>query len=114
MTPRAAALYDKYDKTWFANRVAELEEERDEQERSFELYYTASMRGIKMWQEKTGEDMVWPDQGHLIVWLIEKTYDLEEELNLRAKWNAQVSALNLEFAKQLSRLRETRRQLNES
>lgn len=27
LTPRASALYDKYDKSWFANRVAELEED---------------------------------------------------------------------------------------
>ncbi len=27
MSPRAAALYPKYDKDWFANRVAYLEEE---------------------------------------------------------------------------------------
>jgi hypothetical protein len=72
LSPRAASLYDKYDKTWFANEVARLEGEIADWEASFELYYTASMRGIKMWQEATGKDMVWPDQGELTAWLIEK------------------------------------------
>ena len=53
-------------------RIVELEDQIKEYEQSFELYYDASMRGIKMWQEATGRDMVWPDKADLIVWLLEK------------------------------------------
>ena len=52
-------------------RIVELEDQIKEYEQSFELYYDASMRGIKMWQEATGRDMVWPDKADLIVWLLE-------------------------------------------
>jgi hypothetical protein len=47
-----------------------LEDELKEYEQSFELYRAASLRGIKMWQEVTGRDLVWPDQADLIVWLL--------------------------------------------
>ena len=40
------------------------------------------MRGIKMWQEVTGKDMVWPDKGDLTVWLLEKLEEKEETLQL--------------------------------
>jgi len=67
-----------------------LETQLAERDASFELYWSASMRGIKMWQEATGEDMVWPDQAHLIVWLLEKLTQVEEEL---VEANEEISAL---------------------
>ncbi|MHC4736478.1 MAG: hypothetical protein ACYTDW_18765 [Planctomycetota bacterium] len=85
LTPRAAALYDKYDKPWFANEVARLEKEVEEWEASFDLYHAASMRGIKMWQEATGKDMVWPDQGELTAWLIEKLDKILEHITDNGK-----------------------------
>ena len=43
-------------------------------EASFELYDDASMRAIRMWQDATGEESIWPDQAYLIVWLMDKVF----------------------------------------
>ncbi|HEC65264.1 MAG TPA: hypothetical protein ENI23_08220 [bacterium] len=64
------------------DRILELEEQVKEYEQSFDLQYDASMRGIKMWQEATGRDMVWPDKADLVVWLIEKLEKKERTLQL--------------------------------
>lgn len=53
--------------------------------------HDADMRGIKMWQQATGKDMAWPDQGKLVVWLLEQlevaltAIDAWRELNEVAK-----------------------------
>lgn len=63
-------------------RIVELEDQIKEYEHSFDLQYDASMRGIKMWQEATGRDMVWPDKAELTAWLIEKLDEKEKTLQL--------------------------------
>jgi hypothetical protein len=52
--------------------LAASEAENAELKQSFDLYYAAEMRGIKMWQEATGKDMIWPDGGKLTAWLLER------------------------------------------
>jgi DNA-binding transcriptional regulator YdaS (Cro superfamily) len=39
---------------------------------TFDLRWKADMRAIKAWQEKTGEELVWPDHADLCVWLLAK------------------------------------------
>ncbi len=40
---------------------------------SLDLIYAADQRGIKMWQEAhLGNDLVWPDRGKMIFWLLEQ------------------------------------------
>lgn len=49
-----------------------------ERERLFEAMWAADQRGIKMWQEKhPGKDNVWPDQGNLVAWMLERITELE-------------------------------------
>ena len=62
------------------DRILELEAEVKEYQQSFDLQYDASMRGIKMWQEATGRDMVWPDKAELTAWLIERLDEKEKTL----------------------------------
>jgi hypothetical protein len=59
-------------------KIHELKKELLGWEERFNLYYLATMRGIKMWQAEHPErgELVWPDQGELICWLIEQ---LDEE-----------------------------------
>ncbi len=43
----------------------------EDHEKSFSLQWEASLRGIKMWQAANpGNDMVWPDRGDMVAWLI--------------------------------------------
>jgi hypothetical protein len=48
-----------------------------EHELSFDLRWAADMRAIKLWQEKTGKELVWPDHADLVVFLGEKVSRLE-------------------------------------
>ena len=41
-------------------------------EASFEVFHAAELRGIKIWQQATGKNMVWPDKGKLTAWLCER------------------------------------------
>jgi hypothetical protein len=54
-------------------RLGEVERERDEQEQSFDLRWSADMRAIKRWQAAhPGKELVWPDHADLCVWLLEQ------------------------------------------
>lgn len=54
-------------------RVAELESEIDEYERTFKFRWRADQRAIKRWQEANpGNDLVWPDHADLVIWLSEE------------------------------------------
>ena len=64
---------------WALEYITKLEAEIADWEASFELYDSASMRAIKMWKERTGEDKTWPDQAKLIVWLMEEYEALIKE-----------------------------------
>lgn len=53
--------------------VAALIEEMKERDRSFEIHWNCSQRAIKEWQKNhPGNDLVWPDQARLMVWLMEQ------------------------------------------
>lgn len=41
-----------------------------EWQQSFDLYHDAQQRGIKAWQEATGQHHVWPDSANLMTWLL--------------------------------------------
>jgi hypothetical protein len=59
------------------DQIRKLREELDDHEKSFSLRWEADMRAIKIWQEKTGRTMVWPDHTDLLVWLMEQLDDAE-------------------------------------
>jgi hypothetical protein len=62
---KKAALAFQYDEA-MASELAEWKA-------SFDLYYDASQRAIKMWQEAHPDQAdIWPDQANLIVWLMEE------------------------------------------
>ena len=48
-----------------------------EQENIFNLRRDADMRAIKLWQEQTGEALIWPDHTDLCVWLLGRIDALE-------------------------------------
>ena len=70
-------------------RIARLEQERDELQATFDLRWKADMRAIKMWQAAhPGNDQVWPDHADLVVWLGEQlSADCEDFLDLNEYWN---------------------------
>jgi len=55
-----------------ARAILHLVEENKEWGKSFEIYHDAQMRGIGMWQAKTGRVDTWPDTAYLTSWLIEE------------------------------------------
>lgn len=62
-----------------------------EMARVFDLRWDADMRAIKLWQEAhPGNDLVWPDHVDLVVWLMEETETLENDLDfaLEAAFNS--------------------------
>ena len=55
-----------------SDRVADAVEDSIEMNHIFDLRHKADMRGIKMWQEKTGKNLTWPDHADIVVFLLEK------------------------------------------
>ncbi len=56
-----------------ATRIAELEQEKADEQASFDLRWKADMRAIKRWQaEQPGRELTWPDHADLCVWLLER------------------------------------------
>lgn len=49
-----------------------LKKQVHELESSLNRIHDADHRGIKMWQDATGRDKVWPDRGQMIFWLLEQ------------------------------------------
>ncbi len=43
-----------------------------EQDRASDLRWNADMRAIKLWQDRTGKTLVWPDHADLCVWLLDQ------------------------------------------
>lgn len=62
-----------------AKAIVKYLQELIEHEQSFKLHHEADLRGIKMWQEKTGKTNTWPDHGKLICFLLEKIDELEAQ-----------------------------------
>ena len=51
----------------------ELQAQINEMQSTLDLLWAADQRGIKMWQEAhPGNDLVWPDRGKMIFWLLEE------------------------------------------
>lgn len=71
-------LIDDYESR--GDAVGMLVQENTDQRQTIALIHKASMRGIKMWQEKTGRDMVWPDHGDLCEWLLDEIDKRDEEI----------------------------------
>jgi len=64
-----------------AAKVAYLQGELADHEKSFELRHSADMRAIKRWQEAhPGNELVWPDHADLCVWLLGRVTQLEKSL----------------------------------
>ena len=61
-------------------RCAGLERERDELQLAFDRSHDANMRGINAWQKATGKELVWPDQGNLVEWLLSERDALQAKL----------------------------------
>lgn len=55
----------------------ELRQELHELQASFDLTWRADRRGIRLWQESTGQRHVWPDHGKLICWLLQRLQSAE-------------------------------------
>jgi hypothetical protein len=56
-----------------ADAIRALMAELADHERSFKIRWDANQRAIKRWQEAhPGNDLVWPDQADLCVWLMER------------------------------------------
>ena len=52
--------------------IEQLQEEIEDLRATFDLRWKADMRAVKMWREKTGQDLVCPDHADLCVWLLEE------------------------------------------
>lgn len=61
-------------------RIAELEAELDERDKSFDLRHQSDMRAIAMWQKATGKELAWPSHDDLCVWLMQQNAELEARL----------------------------------
>lgn len=60
-------------------RIEKLEKELVDFEASFEIRWDADQRAIKLWQEATGKEDVWPDHADLCVFLMSEIDRLKEE-----------------------------------
>lgn len=62
--------------------IAALEAELADMNSVFQLRQAADMRAIKRWQQANpGNDLVWPDQVDLTIWLEEKVAACEAQIN---------------------------------
>lgn len=52
-------------------QIDALNRELDEYHKTENLRWSADMRAIKQWQEKTGRDNVWPDRCNMVVGMLE-------------------------------------------
>lgn len=75
--PELARHYHADEVGEFLDEIERLRCELEEHEAGFNLYWEASRRATKMWQEKTGEEGTWPDMAHLIVWLMDRLKEQE-------------------------------------
>lgn len=48
---------------------------------TFDLMWSADQRAIKLWQEATGKDHIWPDKAKTTLWLLERIDAAESELD---------------------------------
>ena len=46
---------------------------------TFDLMWKADQRAIKLWQEATGKDHIWPDKTKTTLWLLERAEAAEAE-----------------------------------
>lgn len=90
-----------YEQVWeMVQRMAEGETQRidlleakiQELQRSLDLQWQASQRAIKLWQQETGKDMVWPDKADLCVWLMQQNEQLRQHM---AEAKAKIDAYEL-------------------
>jgi len=64
-----------------AEEIDRLQAKNDAHQKTFDLTWKASMRGIKIWQEANpGNDLVWPDHGDLVAWLLQERETLRGAL----------------------------------
>ncbi len=61
------------------DEVQKIKEELAESQFSLTLIRAASKRAIKLWQQKTGQELKWPDKASRIVWLMEENESLREQ-----------------------------------
>lgn len=73
--------YDKISE-WISEYVGKIrptDSDERELEAVFEARWKADQRAIKMWQEANpGNDLVWPDHGDMVVWLLERLDEREQ------------------------------------
>ena len=63
---------------------------------TFDLMWKADQRAIKLWQEATGKDHIWPDKAKTTLWLLERLEAAEAD---RDRLKADVDAASAEAAK---------------
>lgn len=69
---------------------------------TFDLMWKADQRAIKLWQEATGKDHIWPDRTKTTLWLLERAEAAEAERDrTRADYEA-MKAHNKELFGKLS------------
>ena len=57
----------------------EVREQRREMDDLFDLQWNAEMRGIKKWQEETGQSLTLPDKAEFTLWLLHKAFPSETD-----------------------------------
>lgn len=57
---------------WLEADNATLQAELAERVASFEMRHESDMRAIKLWQEATGKELIWPNHADLCVWLMQE------------------------------------------
>ena len=74
-------------------RIAELEAEQAEHEASFNLNWEAEMRGVALWREgNPGHDLVMPDKGEMVAWLLDEMRSLETLKSIADEANTLLTA----------------------
>lgn len=67
--------------------MRKVEEELREVQALFDLRWKADMRAIKQWQTAHPDrGNVWPDHADMVVWLLERNYELLQFTNDFLKW----------------------------
>lgn len=61
--------------------ILDAAERAETLDRTFDLRWSADMRAIKRWQERTGRTLTHPDHADLVVWLLD-----ERDAEKRKAW----------------------------
>ena len=75
-----------------ADALEAMAGEVDALQNTFDLMWKADQRAIKLWQEATGKDHIWPDRTKTALWLLERAEAAESERDRLQLANARMKA----------------------